>query len=139
MPPCLERVVWRVLDLPLPLSKSQLRRIEHLILEQKDESCEKVEVAYNGTVNRPIQTRRTSPKIWCCTSDNWGWKRLKGEAPEWKERMHYWPRDYHGFRGLYPENQKAYVQKNATILVENQKAYVQTNATILVENRTLEN
>ena len=94
MPPCTNRVVWRFLDLPLHVSKKQLERIQSLIKEQKDEKCKPNRVAFNGKVNRPIQ-KIDKQEVFCCTSANWKFSRVKDDDSEWKDRMRDWPDNYH--------------------------------------------
>lgn len=89
-PPCSQHVIWRFLDLPGFLSWKQYHRLQKLVLEQVDEkSCKPVKVAYNGGINRPLQTNNY--KTWRCR----GWS-IKHE----EDFINAWPANYHGSKRL---------------------------------------
>ena len=90
IPPCTKKVVWRFLDLPIHISIKQLERIQLLIKNQKDESCKPNKVAdSNGNANRPKENI-TTQKIFCCTSENWKFLRVKDDVSEWTGKlMHF--------------------------------------------------
>jgi len=91
VPPCTERVRWRVLDLPMQISQKQSSRLKSLLLEQLDEDCKKSTKAYKGGVNRPLQDSKNNFVPWCCDSGDWDPKYRK----EWKGKF---PRGYHGYK-----------------------------------------
>ena len=90
VPPCLERVHWRVLDLPMIISENQYWRIYDLIINQLDDNCEYGNTnAYKGGVDRPVQ--KNDNDIYCCTC-----KDFKMTTDEEKKWFDLWPNDYDG-------------------------------------------
>ena len=91
-PPCLNgKVHWRVLDVPLKISKTQLQRMKDVLFNRLNDNCQYETAAYNNTVNRPIET--TNKNVWCCTSENWEY--LYHRDP--KYWLSQWDLDYHGW------------------------------------------
>jgi len=92
-PPCSRRAYWRVLDLPMKISKYQYDRIKKLIVGRLNKKCQPESAHYNGKVNRPIQYR---DDVWCCTSSDWSF-RTDRDPSYWFDS---WPADYHGWRSI---------------------------------------
>ena len=96
VPPCTEKVTWRFLDLPMQISHDQYLRVQKLILDQKDEDCQRGSKAYNGGVNRPIFPATMT--VWHCNGRMW-----RTRFPE--HFCNKWPKHYHGayrLRGVCP-------------------------------------
>jgi len=83
VPPCSERVDWRVLDVPMKMSHQQYERIKKILLEQLDTNCAPSSIGYNSNFNRPIQKYKGD--IWCCSEEDWTVKNNNIEF--WKDRM----------------------------------------------------
>jgi len=93
IPPCHQRVVWRVLDLPMTMSKKQFKRIQKLIKNQLDENCKPNKTAYKRKeVSRPLQHNRND--IFCCQGTDWNLN--AHDKKVWEERAKLWPDNYHG-------------------------------------------
>lgn len=92
VPPCSERVDWRILDLPMQISRNQSYRMKKLLLDQVDpKTCRRSTRAYRGGVNRPLQDDNNNDRAWCCDSGDW-----KPDDPkEWRGKF---PRGYHGYK-----------------------------------------
>jgi len=90
-PPCTERIHWRIMDLPIPISRSQVTRMQNLLVNRLDSNCKKVSSAYKGTVNRPLQSKRKT--VWCCDGTHWP---LREKDPDFWYQT--WPIDYHGWK-----------------------------------------
>ena len=88
VPPCTRDVVWRVLDLPMQISHAQYLRLQHLILDQRDDKCKRNSKANeHGGINRPIQ--KNSYRVWHCNGRMW--------RPRFGELFcNVWPKNYHG-------------------------------------------
>lgn len=92
--PCTEKVDWRVLDLPMKMSRDQHRRIRKLLLNQLDDKCNKMEsIDYKGGFNRPLQKNRN--KAWCCDSGDWALE--EEDVDFWSDK---WPKKYHGYKNM---------------------------------------
>jgi len=94
-PPCTEMADWRILDVPMQISRSQLQRMQALLSRRLDDSCNLATASFQGQVNRPLQRNKKS--IWCCTTDDWEFR--VGEDPLFWQNS--WPDDYHGW-GNFP-------------------------------------
>lgn len=92
-PPCVERVHWRILDLPIYISQEQYLRLQSLFMDSLTEDCAKNEVAFQGRVNRPLQTHKNKNDVWHCSAKYWKPK----HAVKWCDK---WDEDYHGYNKL---------------------------------------
>lgn len=95
-PPCSERAIYRVLDLPMQISKDQKKRLKNLLLTTLDKNCNIPDIANEktGGVNRPIQEQNDN-NVFCCTSEDWP---LKWEQEYWLSK---WPKKYHGRKNIF--------------------------------------
>lgn len=92
VPPCLERVHWRILDLPMKMSENQYGRIHDLIVNQLDTNCEYGSTnAFKGGVNRPLQKNENN--VYCCSCDHF---KMNGEDERQWLLNDKWPSDYDG-------------------------------------------
>jgi len=70
VPPCSDFVLWYIVDNPMDISPSQLRRLRDLIKDYINDDCEKGTYAdENGNVNRPLQTKHKHSIFHCDESD----------------------------------------------------------------------
>jgi len=91
IPPCRQDVHWRILDVPMKISKDQTNRMKTILQNSLSKDCKQNSASYNNNVNRPIQ-KNSYQYIWRCTERDW---KLKSNDPvHWFES---WPDDYHGW------------------------------------------
>jgi len=69
-PPCTKNSVdWKVMDVPTPISPTQLLQFKHLLFNHVDENCRRTSVHNSqGSVARPTQP---TTKYYKCTRDNY--------------------------------------------------------------------
>ena len=94
VPPCREDVHWRILDLPMKISKQQTNRMKYLLQNSLDSNCQYNSASFDNEVNRPIQHNQYQ-NIWRCAEEDWG---VSDDDPiywfeNWPEDYHAWPED----------------------------------------------
>jgi len=69
-PPCTKSSVdWKIMDVPTPISPTQLLQFKHLLFNHVDENCKRTSVHNaQGSVARPTQP---TTKYYKCTRDNY--------------------------------------------------------------------
>jgi len=122
-PPCTDKVTWRILDLPMKISKAQYKRMQSILTNRLDDTtCEITTASYNGTVNRPLQyedkilqkdnevlqegrnINTAKPRSFCCNAYNWPFSDVN-DPQYWLES---WPLDYHGWQGTTVATYKSF-------------------------------
>lgn len=93
-PPCSSRVHWRVLDVPMKISKMQLQRMKNVLLGRLNDNCQQETAAYSGSVSRPLQMK--TKNVWCCTSKDWLFIHHR-DPSFW---LPQWDLDYHGWKSI---------------------------------------
>ena len=70
-PPCSpDSVLWRIMDVPVPISQDQLFQMKNILFNNRDgDSCEFTGTHYKGSVARPISTR--SIRYYKCTRSDY--------------------------------------------------------------------
>ena len=96
VPPCFEKVQWRVYDLPMQMSTDQFKRIRNLLVKQLDSNCEPSAISYRRKVNRPLQQNKIG-KVWCCDSSHW---RVESRDIQHYDGVWDWPKGYHGYNKI---------------------------------------
>lgn len=70
-PPCAANTLWRIMDVPVPVSPDQLFRMQDALFNNRDpESCAFTSAHYGGSVARPAASA-DAPKYYKCTRSDY--------------------------------------------------------------------